>query len=262
MEIKTDKENLSKLINKVKKEKNELGEIIYPILNNHDLSRKEILEVCQIGRFVYKIDSEIKIIDKPKPPSPDFIIKFNNKLIGLEHTRILTKDAQRYFKIKTLLRYAEQMFKQKYPNINVHATISIRNDEWDYSQKNKPILAEKIADYVRLTMINRRFELPEKITRLKTTKSSGVSFTYKEKKWQADYLTRERLKIEIGKKETKISRYKTSKKRMDGLWLILLAGSLSSVSYQIDEFENYRMESKFNRVYLMADFEARILRVK
>jgi hypothetical protein len=56
--------------------------------------------------------------------------------------------------------------------------------------------------------------------------------------------------------------YKTSEKQLTELWLVLLMGSLSSVSYELNESENYQMESKFDRVYLMADFDAKILRVK
>ena len=262
MNFKIDIEQFKKQIEDFKKGSAELGNVINPILDNFDLNKQETLEVCQIGKFAYKIDSDIRIVDKPQPPNPDFIIELNDNLIGLEHTQILTKDAQRYFRIKTLLDYAEQIFEQKYPNINVHATISVQNDEWNYSQKDKPKLAEQIADYVQWIRLETDFELPEKITNIKTTRHSQVSFSYKEKNWQAEYLTRERLKSEIEKKESKILGYKTSEKQLTELWLVLLIGSLSSVSYELNESENYEMESKFDRVYLMADFDAKILRVK
>ena len=261
MNFKIDIEQFKKQIEAFKKESAKLGNIINPILDNFDLNKQETLEVCQIGKFAYKIDSDIRIVDKPQPPNPDFIIELNDNLIGLEHTQILTEDAQRYFRVKTLLDYAEQIFEQKYPNINVHATISVQNDEWNYSQRDKPKLAEQIADYVQWTRLEMDFELPEKITNIKTTRHSQVSFSYKEKNWQAEYLTRERLKSEIEKKESKILGYKTSEKQLTELWLVLLIGSLSSVSYELNESENYEMESEFDRVYLMADFDAKILRV-
>lgn len=262
MNIRMDIEQLKKQIEAFKKESAEMGNIINPILDNFTLNKQEILEVCQIGKFAYIIDSDIKIVDKPQPPSPDFIIKLNDKFIGLEHTQILTENAQQYFKVKTLLKYAEHIFEQKYPNINVHATISIQNDEWNYTQKDKPKLAEQIADYVQLTILNNDFELPWEITSIRTTKHSQVSFSYKEKNWQAGYLTRERLKAEIEKKESKILGYRKSEKVLSELWLVLLIGSLSYVSYDLNESENYQMESKFDRVYLMVDFDAKIIRVK
>jgi hypothetical protein len=150
MNIEINREDIKKLMESVKKEREDLGKIIYPILNNFELEKKEILEVCQIGKFAHKIDTEIRITDKPKPPNPDFIIEYKSALIGLEHTQILTTDASRYFKIKNLLDYAKQIFEKKYPNTNVLATISIQNDELNYKQSEKSILAEKIADMVNV----------------------------------------------------------------------------------------------------------------
>jgi hypothetical protein len=262
MNFEINKDDLKKLIENSKKEKAELGEIINPILEKYDLEKKEVLEVCQIGKFVYKIDTEIRITEKPQPPSPDFIISHKNKQIGLEHTQILTGDASRYFKIKRLLEYSEQVFEKKYPNINVHATISILNDKLDFKQSEKSYLAKKIAEFVQLTLKETKFEFPDFITGIRTTNHSQVSFSYKEKDGRAEYLTRERLKQEITKKESKISNYKNSEFELSEYWLTLLIGSLSSVSYELNEMENYEMESKFDRVYLMADFDAKIIRIK
>lgn len=230
-------------------------------MDKFELEKKEVLEVCQIGKFIHEIDAQIWIRDKPKPPNPDFIIEYKNKLIGLEHTQILTEDASRYYRIKTLLNYAEQIFEIKYPNTNVHGTFSIQNDELNYKQSEKLVLAERIADMVQWTRLGIEFELPEYITRIKTTKSSQVTFSYKEKSWQAEYLSKERLQEEVSKKETKISKYKTSEKRLSEYWLVLLIGSLSSVSYELNESIDYSIESKFERVYLMADFDAKIIRI-
>jgi hypothetical protein len=65
----------------------------------------EILEVCQIGKFC-KINSEIKILEKPKPPDPDFIVEYQSKIIGLEHTRIFTEDVVNYNKVNSLIKYS------------------------------------------------------------------------------------------------------------------------------------------------------------
>jgi len=75
-----DLEELIKL-SKVKLE--ELGQIINPILEKFSLNEKEILEVCQVGKFVLCIDSVISIEDKPQPPDPDFIVKYLKSAITL-----------------------------------------------------------------------------------------------------------------------------------------------------------------------------------
>lgn len=263
MELQINMDVLKSLIADSKKNEREaLGEVINPILDKYDLDKKEVLELCQIGKFVCKIDSEIRIIDKPKPPSPDFIMGFNNKLIGLEHTQILTEQAGQYLKIKNLIDYAKLIFESKYPDNNVHASISIKDDKLDYKQNEKASLAEQIADSVQLKRLSSDFELPDFITRIRTTKNSKVSFSYIENGWQSNYLTRERLKQEIVKKESKISGYRNSAFELVEFWLVLLIGSPTPYSYELNEMENYEMDSKFDRVYLMADFDAEIIRVK
>ena len=65
MNIKISEDFIKDLVKNSKKEKAELGKVINPILEKYDLEKKEILEVCQIGKFVYKIDTEIQISEKP-----------------------------------------------------------------------------------------------------------------------------------------------------------------------------------------------------
>jgi hypothetical protein len=244
------------------KEHDELGKIINPILENYKLPDKEILEVCQIGKFVYKLDSSIKIIDKPKPPDPDFIITYKDKLVGLEHTRIYSKDAEYYNRIKSLIDYSEKLYRAKYPNEKIHAQISILNDKMDFKKNEKHKLAEEMAEYIYNFSKDFNSLRPTFISKLKTSIHSLVSFTYCEKNWQSPYLTKERLEVEIHKKENNIENYKTGRKDISNYWLVLFIGSLSSVSYQLDKNIDYAMDSKFDRVFLMTDFEAQIIIIK
>ncbi len=101
MNFQINREDIKKLMESAKKERKSLGKIIYPILERYELKK---IEVCQIGKFVQKIDAEIQIFDKPKPPNLDFIIDYNQRLIGLEHTQILTESASGYFKNNNIIR--------------------------------------------------------------------------------------------------------------------------------------------------------------
>ena len=256
-------ENIKKSLKLFENQKAALGSVINPLLEKYDLEKKEILEVCQIGKFVQQVNAEIQITDKPKPPSPDFVINYRGKLIGLEHTRVLNKNASRYLKIETLLNYAQQEFEKKYPGDNVIASIAIKDDEFNYKKKDKADIAKNIADYVQWTRLGIEFKLPEFIASIEITSHTEVSFWFDEKDWQtAEYLTRERLKTEILKKEPKITEYKTSKQKLSEYWLVLMIGSLNSVSYKLNKLENYKMDSKYDQVYLMADYDADVVRIK
>lgn len=257
--------NISEISNIIKdfyKEKDELGKIINPIIERYNLVDKEIIEVCQIGKFIYKINENIEIIDKPNPPRPDFLIKKNSKIIGLEHTRIFAENPEKYNRILSLFKYAEQIYSNQYPNENIFASISIVNDEIKFKQNEKKNLAADIANYIFSLKNNKIIEKPKFINEVSLQKHSKTSFHFKEKNWQAPYLNRERLIREIKKKETKIPLYKNNEKDINEYWLVLLIGSLSSISYQLNEYENYKYKSFFDRAYLMDDFNAQIINVK
>lgn len=253
---------IRKLINDSQIEKEGLGKIINPIIDKYNLSQKERLEVCQIGKFVYKIDSEINIIDKPEPPRPDFIIKYRSKLVGLEHTRIFTKNADNYNRTKSIIDYSETIYKKMFPEDKVHGIISVNNDNLEYKQNEKKAIATEIANYVNCVKNQIKVEKPKYIEDVRTTIHSKISFSYKEKNWEAEYLPKERLEEAIRNKEEKLSIYQKDEKEISEYWLVLSIGSLSSASYELNENENYKMDSKFNRVYLMADFDATIVRIK
>lgn len=255
-------QEIKALIENLNIQKEGLGKIINPIIEKYKLPKKEILEVCQIGKFVYKIDSEIRITEKPNPPRPDFIIEYESKLIGLEHTRIFTKNAENYNRINSILEYSEEVYRKLFPEDKVHGIISIVNDKLEYKQNKKKEMATEIAKYVNSVKNQIEIEKPNYIESVRTTIHSQISFSYSEKNWQREYLTRERLEEEIRKKETKLKIYQNDKKELSEYWLVLLMGSLSSASYELNEDENYETQSEFDRVYLMADFDAKIIRVK
>lgn len=177
--------NIKKLISDFKKEHAELGKIINPIIEKYNLQKKEFIEVCQIGKFIYKINSEMRIIEKSEPPNPDFIIEHASKIIGLEHTRIFTENANNYNKIVTLLDYAQEIYRSEFPNEKLHAIISIQDDKIKYSQKEKRKFATEIANYIYNFNKGIEIERPPYISNIRTTIHSKISFSYKEINWDA-----------------------------------------------------------------------------
>ncbi len=95
------------------------------------------------------------------------------------------------------------------------------------------------------------------------TVHSKISFSYKEKHSDsAPFLTRDRLLLEIKKKESQIIGYKKSHINLSEYWLVLIIGSLNSASYKYDQRTNYECDSKFDRVYLKTDFDNDIIKIK
>ena len=163
------KPELQKIINQFKMDSEELGKIIYPVMEKYNLEKKEVLELCQVGQFIYRVDSKFKIVEKPQPPSPDFIIEHNSNLIGLEHTRLLTENAQKYFKVNSIIDYAQETYKSKFPDDKVHAIISIKNDAFDYKQHQKAEIGNLISQAVYDTKHKVSCILPSFISNLRIT---------------------------------------------------------------------------------------------
>jgi len=253
---------ISEIIENFNKRYEGLGNIINPILEKQTLDRNRVIELCQVAKYVHLLDEDIKIIDNPRPPAPDFILQKASKQIGLEHTRLYTDGRERYLKIVSLVEVAENIYKEKYSSHFLLASIEIKNDRLDYKKNEKKQLATEIAEIVYKIKNGDYIDFPNYIEDIRISKHSRVSFTYKEQNFQAPYLTKERLIKGIRKKENKIKLYKKSKFNIENYWLILLVGSLSSVSYQINKNIDYRTNSIFDRVYLMADFSGEIIKVK
>ena len=251
---------ISEIIENFTKRYEGLENIINPILEKHTLRRNEVIEVCQVGKYLHLLNDEVQIIDKSE--TPDFILQKASKQIGLEHTRLYTEDVKRYNEIVTLINVAENVYKQKYGSDFLLASIEIKNDKLNYQTNKKKQLATEIAEIVYKVKNSDNIDFPNYIEDIRISKHSQVSFAYKEYNFQAPYLTKERLIKGIRKKEDKIKLYKKSKFDIEDYWLILLVGSLSSVSYQIDDNIDYRTNSIFDRVYLMSDFSGKIIRVK
>lgn len=94
---------LMRMLEDFDERKEGISAIILPVLEKYNLNNQEVLEVCQIGKSLWNMNSSYYIYDKPKPPQPDFILKNESETIGLEHTQLMTKYSTQYFRVKNLV---------------------------------------------------------------------------------------------------------------------------------------------------------------
>lgn len=67
--MKIDLNDIESEIEVLKKESHDIGLIINSIINKYNLQDKEKLEVCEIGKVLYRINPELRIADKPTAKS-------------------------------------------------------------------------------------------------------------------------------------------------------------------------------------------------
>jgi len=262
MPIKLDPANIRKSINAFKKQTNEIGLIINPIINNYRLKEKEKLEVCQIGKFLYNINPNLRILEKPAPPNPDFILNFEGKIIGLEHTRIINAlKTQKFFSISKLFDDAAIEFKTTNPEAKICATFRL-NYNLTFKQQDKNNLIKTISSFVSEAIKGNFENQPDFINEINIFPNTIVSFKYLEGDFTSSYLTITDLQKAISAKEKKLQKYYSQSNLINEFWLVLMIGSLNSASFKINENENYKTKSIFDKVFLMSDFSENIIEIQ
>lgn len=247
----------------LKKQDHDMGLIINPVINKYALKDKEILEVCQIGKFLYRINPELRIADKPQPPNPDFILEVGNKIIGLEHTRIVDSEkSQNVYSISNLFAAAAKEYQESHPESKICATFRLKNDTLNFEQRDKRKIIQTISAFVNEARMGDFQNQPDFIDEIVIMPNSVVSFSYLENNFRGKVLTPLELRNAISIKEAKLEKYYSQSNSINEFWLVLIVGSLNSASFELDENIDYRMESKFDRVYLMSDFSVEIIEVK
>lgn len=261
--MKIDLNDMSAGIEALKKQGHYMGLIINPIINKYNLKDKEKLEVCQIGKFLYRINPDLRIADKPEPPNPDFILQVDNKVIGLEHTRIIDETkSQKFFSISNLFNEAAKEFASSYPDKHICATFRLKNDNLDFGQSEKKELIKSINHFV-LDALNGNYQSqPDFIEEVRIMNNSVVSFSFLENNFSGSKLTVSELRKAISIKETKLQKYYRQSNEINNFWLVLMVGSLNSASFEFDDNTNYRTESIFDKVFLMSDFSEEIIEIK
>ncbi len=238
-------------------------EIIQPTLDRYQLKKKNALELCQAGKFMLNIDRSIRIVDMPAPPNPDFLFTYNNQLIGLEHTRLTNPThSPRVFSIQHLLDKAAERFQEKFPAHKICASFRFPNDEFDFSRNDQHSITDIICAYVDEHCRGIENNKPDFIESVRIMPNRIVSFYFHEHHFYGDKLATDVVSQTIATKEEKLNKYYSRNAEIKEFWLVMVIGSLSRASYELDEFTNYQMASQFDKVYLMADFDETIVQVK
>jgi predicted CopG family antitoxin len=126
-----------------KAKRGQVLEIIAPYLSNLDLTqrggirkRKELIDLI---KFITTCDKNINILSG-QFEKPDFIVRFEEELYGLEHTEVIDEVKKRQFEFnQSFVKRVEEHFIKKYGDVKMHINISFKNDivEIDSSIKKK-----------------------------------------------------------------------------------------------------------------------------
>lgn len=254
-----DKNKLKEAIEKANIQGDLIGNKINKLLEDATLSEQKNLELCQVGKFLTLLeDQNAKIIEQRE--SPDFIISVDDRKVGLEHEIILNKQNQ-FQSAKNIFRLAAKEFKKRYPGIKVLANCWLTTNSFNYKQKDKKKIIGEIVEYIYGMTQKSVTKIPDFLDDVIISKHSGVSFSVNNYISNIEFLDDLTLSKAIMKKENLIERY-ISNSQIKEQWLLLVIGQVSPDSYKTDGLFTTVNNSRFERIYVLEDFQSKKYRVK
>ncbi len=235
---------------------------IKAIIQNFELSvlknSQKRNELFQLGKLLYCLKSnDIEIVNVDSE-SPDFILKVESELVGLE---IIEIKNERIVKPKTtqeLLDKAKNRFKQLYPNLKLFASFSFENEEISFNKKNEANIIEQICEAVHSCFLGEK-AYPDFITKIEILSLKSLFFSHL---WvgYVNELDSDTIKNRVEKKEKLIENYKQNS-NTDEQWLLMVIQKGAPNSYDFEFINEFDYESKFDRIYLLEEIESELKRL-
>lgn len=235
---------------------------IKAIIQNYELcvsnNSQKRNELFQLGKFLYCLKSnEIEIVNV-NSESPDFILKVESKLVGLE---IIEIKNERIVKPKTtqeLLDKAKNRFKQLYPDLKLFAMFSFDNEEISFNRKNEANIIEQICEAVHSCYLGKK-TYPDFITKIEILSFKNLCFS---NLWigYVNELDSDTIMNRVEKKEKLIENYKQNSNTNEQ-WLLMVIQKGAPNSYDFEFITEIDYKSKFDRIYLLEEIEPELKRL-
>lgn len=223
-------------------------------------SNKKVNELIDLGKFIYYSEQEDEIEIVECGEQPDFIIKFKNELIGVEHTSIYDDDV--VAEIKTLKKLIgkcqEKLSNERKEITGLFNVIIIPSKLKGQLPTREADVIQAIFDYIIAKHENVEINRPEFISDVIRTQHPIVELTLGEDYWLKE-LTTEGIAKTISKKESKIDTYK-SLKGLKKCWLLIVlegASSMSSFNIGLDSLPIHL--TPFDKIYIFDNFKGTII---
>jgi hypothetical protein len=233
---------------------------------NNTGQRSKDDELISLGKFLYTTQMDFRITPMEVP---DFVLKDNKLIIGLEHTRLEAgKDKAYIAEIwKKYLKHTVSLLLAEMPELNGVANLTLDTDYKIYNGKslrdfndktikaNTEKIVRELADYIMAT-IKRNLTSPPIFVKAFSYQPSNEKFSLK---YNQDYFVRNdftaMLREGIRKKEKRINAYRENA-NITECWLLLVYGDASlSSGFKVNEDSlTTAVESTFGRVFILNAF--------
>ncbi len=217
------------------------------------------LEICQLGKLLVTYFPEFSIEEVRE--KPDFIISDGKKRIAIEHQTILdpvTKSYQGFY--ENIFHIAERDLRNESSIPTFLANCYLR-DNLSFKNSDKKMLIQLVKDTVTEYVLNDNLVENPLISEIFKMPHSKKNLNANFGAYMVRDLDTETLIEFIIKKEDKVKSYRQN----TGLeqWLLLVTGGAAEYSFDIEKpIERLDINSGFDKIYLMADFDNELYEIK
>lgn len=238
------------------------GKFINHVLDGHhedELGYYQLsIETCHVAKLLSRLELDLNLNSVKKTEKPDFIIEYQNNIIGIEHEIIVDQGSRKKEgSLKQLIRNIESRYRCQNPEKKLLVNIYLNDIRFKKSE------SPKIQNYLYSlvdTFISSGILLEnDYINHISSMKHSRLDFTCNLGAWFQKPFTASLLRHAIDKKENKYQEY-VSNLGSKTQWLLIVIGSLGESSYEILSISDIDIEiqTQFDRVFIMEDFKANV----
>ena len=235
-----------------------IGKFLDKLNSDPTKNRQKILEVCHAGKFLMTLgngDRINRLFEKP-----DFIFNVDGNLVGLEHQIVIdpkSKEREGFF--ENIFSITESEL-QTYPELpNFLANCYLKNN-LTFRLSDKTKLIQEIKLVVKHFILNNALLPNSLINEVSSMPHSKKNISPNFGAWWQKEITTDVLLSSISSKESRIHIYKENS--VPNQWLLLVIGSLQDSSYEMPEDVCVELDTKFDKVYPLEDFRARLFELK
>lgn len=235
-----------------------ISKFIEPLTKDFDKNQKKITEICHVGKFLSLLNNKVNI--NRIFEEPDFILDCGNKIIGLEHQIIINDERieiEGFY--KNLFKKVELKIEKENLNYKFLANCYLKN-KLIVELSNKEKLINQIFETIIEFVNNNTIIENEVIDDILIMPHKKVRLSPNFGGWTQKIINDKIIYSAIIKKEKKISNYidNCGKKQ----WLLMVIGELGETSYEMDEYLKLNIDSKFDEIYILEDFNNVLYKIK
>lgn len=265
-------ETLVKSVQTMENDQNAVRQIIDPFYdvayNNRKTNNDKHLELIDFGKYIVRSGKQINLVEIDE--SPDFVIIYEGRRVGVELTKLFTSQPNQHLfgKLNSLLEETHKYIIQQQPDFNGHFNVALDSEKIlieqisfiEMSKLQLREIAKQLALFIIETVKGNAVAKPIFLNEISRFDKLTLNLSLYEN-LQRSLLEKPLLIERIAQKEKKLSDYKANR-NLQNCWLILVyTFSNSSSTFIIDPIIIGKIATGFDKIILFESWQGMVTEI-